>query len=117
VLDAFTRKLRGRPEVRRAWDVTGDADCMLHLQLVSMEVYEGFAREVFHGNPMCTPSAPSSALREVILPASAKPQQIVGSPAENCTSAPRAASEAALIRRPTGAKRSRTPSRHVWMCW
>jgi DNA-binding Lrp family transcriptional regulator len=37
VLDAFTRKLRGRPEVRQAWYVTGEADFVLRLQLANME--------------------------------------------------------------------------------
>ena len=47
-LDAFTRKLRARTEVRQAWYVTGEADFVLRLQLAGMEAYEGFARDVLY---------------------------------------------------------------------
>jgi Lrp/AsnC family transcriptional regulator, leucine-responsive regulatory protein len=76
LLDAFTRKLRGRPEVRQAWYVTGDADFVLLLQLASMEAYEAFAREVFHDDPNVRAFRTIIAMREIIGPANSKPQKI-----------------------------------------
>jgi Lrp/AsnC family transcriptional regulator, leucine-responsive regulatory protein len=73
LLDAFTRKLRGRPEVRQAWYVTGDADFILLLQLASMESYEAFTREVFHDDPNVRAFRTIIAMREIVGPANPKP--------------------------------------------
>lgn len=67
LLDAFTRKLRGRPEVERAWYVTGEADFVLLLRLASMEAYETFAREVFHDDPNVRAFRTMVAMREVAM--------------------------------------------------
>jgi Lrp/AsnC family transcriptional regulator, leucine-responsive regulatory protein len=74
VLDAFTRKLRSRPEVRQAWYVIGDADFVLLLQLASMEAYEAFTREVFHDDPNVRAFRTIIAMREIVGPAHLKPQ-------------------------------------------
>jgi len=66
LLDAFTRKLRRRPEVRQAWYVTGEADFVLHLQLASMEAYDDFAREVFLDDPNIRAFRTIVAMREVV---------------------------------------------------
>ena len=66
LLDAFTRKLRRRPEVRQAWYVTGEADFVLHLQLASMEAYDDFAREVFLDDPNIRGFRTIVAMREVV---------------------------------------------------
>jgi Lrp/AsnC family leucine-responsive transcriptional regulator len=73
LLDAFTRKLRSRPEVRQAWYVTGEADFVLLLRLASMEAYETFAREVFHDDPNVRAFRTIITMREVIGPAEARP--------------------------------------------
>ena len=65
-LDAFTRKLRTRPEVRQAWYVTGEADFILRLQLASMAAYEGFAREVFHDDQNVRAFRTIIAIRQVV---------------------------------------------------
>ena len=75
LLDAFTRKLRSRPEVRQAWYVTGDADSVLLLQLASMEAYEGFSREMFHDDPNVRAFRTIIAMREIVGPAHSKPQR------------------------------------------
>jgi Lrp/AsnC family leucine-responsive transcriptional regulator len=72
-LDAFTRKLRGRPEVRQAWYVTGDADFVLLLRLASMEAYEAFTRDVFHDDPNVRAFRTIIAMREVVGAGDAKP--------------------------------------------
>jgi Lrp/AsnC family transcriptional regulator, leucine-responsive regulatory protein len=74
LLDAFTRKLRGRLEVRQAWYVTGDADFILLLQLASMEAYEVFTREVFHDDSNVRAFRTIIAMREIVGPANSKPQ-------------------------------------------
>ncbi|WP_419899336.1 Lrp/AsnC family transcriptional regulator [Roseomonas sp. USHLN139] len=69
LLDAFTRKLRGREEVRQAWYVTGEADFVLLLNLASMEAYEAFTREVFLDDPNVRGFRTIVAMREVVGPA------------------------------------------------
>jgi Lrp/AsnC family leucine-responsive transcriptional regulator len=80
LLDAFTRKLRGRPEVRQAWYVTGEADCVLLLQLAGMEAYEGFAREMFHDDPNVRAFRTIVSMREIVGPNHSKPQRAVPAP-------------------------------------
>lgn len=45
VMDAFARKVIRRPEVTGAWEVTGDDDFVLRVQVASMADYETFTRE------------------------------------------------------------------------
>jgi Lrp/AsnC family transcriptional regulator, leucine-responsive regulatory protein len=73
-LDAFTRKLRARPEVRQAWYVTGEADFVLHLQLAGMGAYEGFARDVFHDDRNVRAFRTIISMRQVIGEPDAKPR-------------------------------------------
>ena len=47
-LDAFSRKIRKRPEVRQANYVTGDFDFVLMLQVSDMNEYDVFTQQVFH---------------------------------------------------------------------
>ena len=77
-LDAFTRKLRNRPEVRQAWYVTGDADFVLLLRMASMEAYEAFTRDVFHDDPNVRAFRTIIAMREVVGAGDAKPMGAVG---------------------------------------
>ncbi|EHL98637.1 transcriptional regulator, AsnC family [Acetobacteraceae bacterium AT-5844] len=72
-LDAFTRKLRARPEVRQAWYVTGEADFVLLLRVASMEAYEAFTREVFHDDPNVRAFRTIIAMREVVGAGDAMP--------------------------------------------
>jgi DNA-binding Lrp family transcriptional regulator len=65
-LDAFTRKVRARPEVRQAWYVTGEADFVLLLRLPGMDAYDTFAREVFHDDPNVKAFRTIVAMREVV---------------------------------------------------
>ncbi|MCQ4162651.1 Lrp/AsnC family transcriptional regulator [Roseomonas sp. GC11] len=67
-LDAFERKLRGRPEVQGAWYVTGEADFVLHLQLGDMEEYERFTREMFHDDPNVRSFRTIITLRDALKP-------------------------------------------------
>jgi Lrp/AsnC family leucine-responsive transcriptional regulator len=71
-LDTFTRKIRGRSEVRQAWYVTGEADFVLLLQLPGMEAYDNFAREVFHDDPNVKAFRTIVAMREVVGTADAR---------------------------------------------
>jgi len=72
-LDAFTRKIRRRSEVRQAWYVTGEADFVLLLQLAGMEAYDAFAREVFHDDPNVKAFRTIVAMREVVSAADTNP--------------------------------------------
>jgi DNA-binding Lrp family transcriptional regulator len=45
-LDAFARKLTRHPEVTGAWEVTGDDDYVLKVQVGSMQEYDAFTRDV-----------------------------------------------------------------------
>jgi DNA-binding Lrp family transcriptional regulator len=47
-LDLFAREILGRREVTGAWEVTGDDDFVLKVQVGSMEEYDMFTREVLH---------------------------------------------------------------------
>lgn len=43
-MEAFARKIARRPEVTGAWEVTGDDDFVLKVQVGSMEEYDAFTR-------------------------------------------------------------------------
>lgn len=43
-MDAFARQIAGHPEITGAWDVTGDDDFLLKVQIGSMEEYDAFTR-------------------------------------------------------------------------
>lgn len=45
-MDAFARAIVTCPEVAAAWDVTGDEDVLLKIQVASMEDYDRFTRRV-----------------------------------------------------------------------
>ncbi|MFT4026225.1 MAG: Lrp/AsnC family transcriptional regulator [Novosphingobium sp.] len=45
-LDGLARKLARHPKVSGAWEVTGDDDFVLKVQVASMEEYDTFTREV-----------------------------------------------------------------------
>jgi DNA-binding Lrp family transcriptional regulator len=68
-LEAFVQALRGRPEVRDAWYVTGEADFLLRLQLADMAEYDAFTRAVFHGEPNVRAFRSVIAMRQVVGPA------------------------------------------------
>ena len=65
-LDAFARRARARPEVRRCWYVTGEADWVLVLQLASMADYEAFTREMFLADPNVRAFRTLVAMREAV---------------------------------------------------
>lgn len=65
-LDAFTRTLRQRPEVRGAWYVTGEADFLLQLRLADMAAFETFAREVLHDDPNVRSFRTMVVMREIV---------------------------------------------------
>jgi DNA-binding Lrp family transcriptional regulator len=44
-IDAFARKIARYPEVTGAWEVTGDDDFVLKIQVGSMEEYDAFTRQ------------------------------------------------------------------------
>ncbi len=44
VMDGFSRTLSSHPEVTAAWDVTGDDDYVLKVQVASMQEYDRFTR-------------------------------------------------------------------------
>lgn len=44
VMDAFARQIAGEPEVAAAWEVTGDDDFVLKVQVASMAEYDAFTR-------------------------------------------------------------------------
>ena len=46
VLDDFARQLAGQPEVTGAWEVTGDDDYVIKVQVGSMEEYDLFTRRM-----------------------------------------------------------------------
>lgn len=43
-MDNFAREIARHPEITAAWDVTGDDDFLLKVQVGSMEEYDGFTR-------------------------------------------------------------------------
>jgi len=45
-LDVFSRDIARRPEVTGAWEVTGEDDFVLKVQVASMEEYDAFTRSV-----------------------------------------------------------------------
>jgi DNA-binding Lrp family transcriptional regulator len=44
-IDGFARRILRHPEVTAAWEVTGDDDFVLKVQVGSMEEYDAFTRE------------------------------------------------------------------------
>ncbi|MBE9603427.1 Lrp/AsnC family transcriptional regulator [Acetobacteraceae bacterium H6797] len=67
-LDAFVRKLRERPEVKRAWYVTGEADFVLELRVADMGAYEAFSREVLLDDANLRSFRTIVSMREVVGP-------------------------------------------------
>ncbi len=45
VMDAFARRIAACPEVAAAWEVTGDDDFVLKVQIGSMAEYDAFTRD------------------------------------------------------------------------
>lgn len=43
-MDSFARAIARHPEVTGAWDVTGDVDFLLRVQVATMEEYDAFTR-------------------------------------------------------------------------
>lgn len=46
VMDAFARKIAREPEVAAAWEVSGDDDFVLKIQVASMAEYDAFTRRM-----------------------------------------------------------------------
>lgn len=46
-MDAFARKIVRHPEVTAAWEVSGDDDFVIKVQVDSMEEYDAFVRHAF----------------------------------------------------------------------
>jgi Lrp/AsnC family transcriptional regulator, leucine-responsive regulatory protein len=72
IVDAFSRRIRARVEVRHCWYVTGESDWVVVLQLDSMAGYEAFTREIFLGDPNVRSFRTLVAMREVMSEAGAK---------------------------------------------
>ena len=72
IVDAFSRRIRARVEVRQCWYVTGESDWVVVLQLDSMASYEAFTREIFLGDPNVRSFRTLVAMREVMSEAGAK---------------------------------------------
>ncbi|MFC3690656.1 Lrp/AsnC family transcriptional regulator [Chenggangzhangella methanolivorans] len=66
VLDAFARKIAGRPEVHQAWYVTGESDFVLLVRVASMEDYERFTRATLNDDPNVRSFRTIIAIREVV---------------------------------------------------
>jgi Lrp/AsnC family leucine-responsive transcriptional regulator len=81
IVDAFSRRIRARIEVRQCWYVTGESDWVAVLQLDSMASYEAFTREMFLADPNVRSFRTLVAMREVMSEAGAKiaPRRAVGS--------------------------------------
>jgi Lrp/AsnC family leucine-responsive transcriptional regulator len=65
-IDAFTERLRRRPEVVATWYVTGNADFVLVLNLADLAEYEAFANEVFLSDPNIGKFETLMSLRELV---------------------------------------------------
>jgi len=66
VLDAFTRKVKQRPEVRHAWYVAGDIDFVLQIEVASMEAFDTFSREVLNDDPNVRAFRTTIAIRQIV---------------------------------------------------
>lgn len=64
-LDAFVRKIRQRPEVKKIWYVTGEVDFVLLLRLPGMDQYADFVQEVFHADENVKSFKTIVAIREI----------------------------------------------------
>lgn len=64
-LDAFIRKIRQRPEVKKIWYVTGEVDFVLLLRLPGMDRYADFVDDVFHADDNVKSFKTIVAIREI----------------------------------------------------
>ncbi len=64
-LDAFIRKIRLRPEVKKIWYVTGEVDFVLLLRLPGMDHYADFVDDVFHADENVKSFKTIVAIREI----------------------------------------------------
>ncbi|WP_421864960.1 Lrp/AsnC family transcriptional regulator [Motiliproteus sp.] len=51
VYDAFVRKMRAAPEVSQCYEVTGEVDFVLVVQVADMQAYETFSRRDLSSDP------------------------------------------------------------------
>lgn len=51
IYDAFVRQMRSAPEVSQCYQVTGEVDFVLVVQVPDMQRYEAFARRALASNP------------------------------------------------------------------
>jgi Lrp/AsnC family transcriptional regulator, leucine-responsive regulatory protein len=65
-IDAFTERLRARPEVVSTWYVTGNADFVLVLSLADLAAYDAFTNEVFLADPNIGKFETLLSLRELV---------------------------------------------------
>lgn len=66
-LDAFIRKIRNRPEVKKIWYVTGEVDFVLLLRLPGMDQYADFVQQVFHADENVKSFKTIVSIREIEL--------------------------------------------------
>lgn len=66
-LDAFIRKIRQRPEVKKIWYVTGEVDFVLLLRLPGMDQYADFAQKVFHADENVKSFRTIVTIREIAM--------------------------------------------------
>lgn len=51
IYDSFVRKMRAAPEVSQCYEVTGEVDFVLVVQVMDIQDYEAFARRELTSNP------------------------------------------------------------------
>ena len=68
VMTAFAARLKNRPEILGAWQVTGGTDFLLMIAVPSMEAYETFCSQVLTDHTQVRSFETLVVLREIVRP-------------------------------------------------
>ncbi len=72
VSDAFIEKLRARPEVEAAWDVSGEIDFLVTVHVPDMAAFDAFSREILQADDTIRNFETMIVIRQVVTPDAAK---------------------------------------------
>jgi len=72
VSDAFIAKLRARPEVEAAWDVSGATDFLVTVQVPDMAAFDAFSRDVLQSDATIRNFETMIVIRQVVMPDATK---------------------------------------------
>lgn len=72
ISDAFIAKLRARPEVEAAWDVSGEIDFLITVHVPDMAAFDAFSRDVLQEDDTIRNFQTLIVIRQIVEPTAGK---------------------------------------------